>query len=77
MMKYCMGPEKYKVLRIDDPDFGCEGVPDSCSPQASVVLADKNGEQIVVRQDDDMLYKRQIEEGCTVCFDDENKLVCC
>ena len=72
-----MNNEKYIVLRIDDPDFGCEGVPDGCSPSASVVLADDKGNQFVVRQDDAMLYLRKIDEGCTVRFDDEKKLVLC
>ena len=72
-----MDSEKYIVLRIDDPDFGCEGVPDGCSPSATVILSDENGKQFVIRQEDAMLYQRQIDEGCTVCFDKENNLMLC
>lgn len=72
-----MDHEKYIVLRIDDPDFGCEGVPDGCLPSASVVLVNEKGDQFIVRQDDEMLYQRKIDEGCTVRFDEENKLVLC
>ena len=40
--------ETYTVLRIDEPDFGCEG---------------SNGEEIFVKERDALLYEMDINEG--------------
>lgn len=66
---------KYKVIRIDEPDFGCEGVPEGCSPSDTVTLSSESGEILSVQQDDAMLYSRKIDEGSIVIFDDDNNLV--
>lgn len=70
-----MKSEKYIVLRIDEPDFGCEGVPDGYSPSDTVLLESESGEHLTVRQDDAMLYSRKIDEGSEVCFDNDKNLM--
>lgn len=55
--------EEYTVLRIDDPDFGCEGLPEGQVSMATVTLEDQNGNKLVLKQQDALLYDRDINEG--------------
>ena len=58
---------KYQVVRIDeDIDFGCEERSADEPVMAVVVLQDENGNESRIRQEDQMLYDRNIEEGDTV-----------
>ena len=71
MKKYAI----YTVCEIsEDMDFGCEERPADVQRMAVVMLTDQNGEKIQVKQPDDMLYEREIEEGDSVYFDSEGRL---
>jgi hypothetical protein len=65
----------YTIIRIDEPDFGCEGRPDGAVAVDLVWLRKENGEELVVSQEDKMLYERNLNEGDKVVFDEENKLI--
>lgn len=66
---------RYKVLRIDeDIDFGCEEHREGSPVMAVVTLQDEEGNEIRMRQPDQMLYDRDINEGDVVVLDDEQKL---
>ena len=62
--------EIYKVIRIDDPDFGCEGIPDGTVPMATVFLRDEAGNEKMVKEKDALLYQYNIVEGDSVFFKD-------
>ena len=54
---------KYQVMRIEeDLDFGCEERGADEPVMAVVVLKDENGTESRIRQEDQMLYDRNIEE---------------
>ena len=56
--------ETYTVLRIDEPDFGCEGRPDGVEPVDRVLLKKgSNGEEVFVNERDALLYEMDINEG--------------
>nr|WP_296044438.1 hypothetical protein [uncultured Blautia sp.] len=56
--------ETYTVLRIDEPDFGCEGRPEGMEPVDRVLLKKgSNGEEIFVKERDALLYEMDINEG--------------
>ena len=58
---------KYQVMRIEeDLDFGCEERGADEPVMAVVVLKDENGTESRIRQEDQMLYDWNIEEGDTV-----------
>lgn len=63
--------KKYKILRIDEPDFGCEGRPDGQPVMARVVLRDKVGEELVVEAGDAWLYQVDMKEGDMVFYSEE------
>lgn len=66
---------KYTVLRIDeDIDFGCEEHAADAPVMAVVTLRDENGLEIVLRQPDQMLYDRDINEGDEVILDRNQEL---
>lgn len=60
--------EIYTVIRIDDPDFGCEGIPDGAVPMATVYLRDEAGNEKIVKEKDALLYQYNIVEGDRVYF---------
>ena len=62
--------KRYKIVRIDEADYGCEGRPDGEEAMDSVWLEDENGERQIVRASDRMLYDRHLDEGSLVTFDE-------
>ena len=51
--------ETFNVLRIDEPDFGCEGRPDGMEVKDTVLLkSNYTGEEMTVREKDARLYER-------------------
>ncbi|MGN1155512.1 MAG: hypothetical protein ACI4TK_04990 [Agathobacter sp.] len=64
---------KYTVKRIDeDLDFGCEERVEGAPVMAVVTLIDDAGQEIKIRQPDQMLYERDINEGDVVFLDEKN-----
>ena len=60
----------YTVKRIEeDLDFGCEEREEGAPVMAVVTLVDSFGEEIRVKEEDAMLYERDINEGDKVYFD--------
>ena len=61
----------YRVVRIEeDVEFGCEERKEGDPVMAVVWLEDEDGEVKIVRQRDQMLYDRDINEGDRVWFDE-------
>ena len=66
----------YRVVRIEeDVEFGCEERKEGDPVMAVVWLEDEDGEVKIVRQRDQMLYDRDINEGDRVWFDERQELV--
>ena len=60
----------YTVKRIEaDLDFGCEEREEGTPVMAVVTLVDSFGEEMRVKEEDAMLYERDINEGDKVYFD--------
>ena len=60
----------YTVKRIEeDLDFGCEEREEGAPVMAVVTLVDSFGEVMRVKEEDAMLYERDINEGDKVYFD--------
>lgn len=56
--------ETFNVLRIDEPDFGCEGRPDGMEVKDNVLLrSNYTGQEMTVREKDARLYELDINEG--------------
>ena len=61
--------DRYKVINIDEPDYGCEGLPEGAVSKAMVMhLSAAPGERIMWVPDD-YLYDNDINEGDTVCIE--------
>lgn len=66
---------KYTVERIDeDMDFGCEERIEGAPVMAVVTLIDDDGQEIKLRQPDQMLYNKDISEGGVVFLDEKQEL---
>lgn len=66
---------KYTVERIDeDMNFGCEERIEGAPVMAVVTLIDDDGQKIKLRQPDQMLYNKDINEGGVVFLDEKQEL---
>ena len=66
----------YLVMRIDEPDFGCEGRPDGVEPMAKVTLRKlKSEEEIQLEIPDAELYQKEINEGNEVAFSSDGVIL--
>lgn len=66
--------KKYKIIRINEPDFGCEGLPDGEILKDDVLVEDENGEQSVVKIGDALLYALELDEGDLCLIDSEGNI---
>lgn len=64
--------EIYRVIRIDEQDFGCEGRPDDAQPMVDVTLRAKDGTEQIFQEKDILLYQREIEEGDAVLVEERH-----
>ena len=59
----------YKIIKINEPDFGCEGLPEGAVRMDEVYLQDARGETSIVEIPDAFLYEMQIDEGDDIAMD--------
>lgn len=62
--------EKYKIIRIDEPDFGCEGLPDGEVLKDDVLVEDTDGNRKTIKIGDALLYTLNLDEGDYCLIDD-------
>lgn len=66
---------KYIVKKIEeDLDFGCEERMQGVPVMAIVTLIDDHGQEIKLRQPDQMLYDKDIDQGDVVFLDEKQEL---
>lgn len=66
--------KKYRIERIEEPDFGCEGRPEGQPVMDSVYLIGENEECCRAEAADDWLYEMDINEGDMVYYSKETGL---
>ena len=65
----------YKVKEIqEDLDFGCEERSEDSQVMAIVLLTGEDGREKMTRQEDQLLYARNIDVGDNVVFDENGQL---
>lgn len=55
--------KKYRIIKIYEPDFGCEGLLEGQKKMDDVVLKDEAGNEILVKIADEELYAKNLNEG--------------
>ncbi|HCW23808.1 MAG TPA: hypothetical protein DGX96_09295 [Lachnospiraceae bacterium] len=80
--------ETWTIVRIEEPDYGCEGVPDEVvqgkvlrtADMDRVVLRDSKGQEKIVHAPDEFLIRHALDEGSTcdpslfLPFDETDKI---
>ncbi len=66
--------EIYKIIRIDEADFGCEGVPDGQPVKDEVTIETQSGSQFIMQIEDALLYKLDLNEGDSFSIDGEGNI---
>ena len=61
-----MDEKTYVLTQILEDDYGCEERPAGQAVTVLVLLTDSEGNETVLRQEDQWLYEQQIDEGDTV-----------
>ncbi|MBR1529451.1 MAG: hypothetical protein IJ642_09140 [Oscillospiraceae bacterium] len=61
--------QAFKILKILEEDYGCEGVPDDEEPLCRVLLEDQNQNQIWKKIPDSYLTAHHLNENDTLCLD--------
>lgn len=59
----------WRVKRIQEDDYGCEERPENKKVKVLVTLADENGQERILRVEDDWLYQHGIDEGDLFPYD--------
>lgn len=54
---------KYKIIRICEEDYGCEGIPENEELMCSVLVQDIDGNEKLMRIADSYLLKNNLNEG--------------
>ena len=67
---------EYIVKDIEEPDFGCEGLPDGQVITDKVTLAGENGDIIKMEIPDAYLYEKNIDVGDKVMINDKTIVKC-
>lgn len=62
--------QKYEVIRIDEMDYGCEGIPEGEELMVMVWLKAEDGTKQTIRYQDALLYASQIDIGTWVTYED-------
>ena len=57
---------KYTIVRIDEPDFGCEGLLEGCVRMDQVWFEDETGERKMLEVADALLYEKDLTEGMRI-----------
>ncbi len=65
---------EYKVIRIIEPDFGCEGLPDGEELMDTLVLEDNVGDTVTIKAEDKKLYELDVCENDIVTLDDRKNI---
>ena len=57
------GQKQYRILRIDEPDFGCEGRDDGEAAYDEITLVNEQGETCLVRMEEQQVWSMGLDEG--------------
>lgn len=65
----------YRIIRIEEPDFGCEGRPEGQEIKDKVFLEEEQTkEETIIFMEDKLLYERDIDEGSKVMINQDGRL---
>lgn len=67
--------EIYKIIRIDEADHGCEGIPEGQEVKDEVTIETQSGSQFIMQIEDALLYKQDLNEGDSFSIDNSGNIV--
>jgi len=59
---------EFQIIRILEPDFGCEGLPDDKELTDKVYIKNRQGAEKVIEVEDALLYRLNLDEGDWLCL---------
>ncbi len=65
----------FKIVKIEEPDFGCEGVPEGELIRDEVTILGQNGKEFIMRVEDKLLYEKDLNEGDSFMIDESGNMV--
>lgn len=67
----------FKIIRIDEQDHGCEGIPEGQEPKCEVTIEAADGKQFIMQIEDALLYERGLNEGDSFRISEDGTPVKC
>ncbi|MBQ1388429.1 MAG: hypothetical protein IIY78_02270 [Clostridia bacterium] len=67
--------EIFKIIKIDEADFGCEGVPEGQPIRDSVVIENESHNEFIMQIEDSLLYEKDLNEGDRFTVDENGNIV--
>ncbi len=65
----------YRIIRIDEQDHGCEGIPEGQPVRDDVVIENENHKEFVMQIEDSLLYEKELNEGDCFTVDENGDIV--
>lgn len=66
--------EKLNIIKIMEPDFGCEGLPDGQELTDKVYVEAPDGSRRIIAIEDKLLYDLDLDEGDSFCLMDDGTI---
>lgn len=60
----------YTIIRIDEPDFGCEGRPEGQPAMDTIILRGEAGQEFTVQMEETRVWELDLDEGKKVILDE-------
>ena len=67
--------EVFKIIRIDEADFGCEGAPDGEPIRDEVTIKTESGAEYIMQIEDALLYSADLNEGDSFSVSEDGSLI--
>ena len=68
------GQKQYRILRIDEPDFGCEGRDDGEAAYDEITLVNEQGETCLVRMEEQQVWNMGLDEEMLVWVGEDGQI---
>lgn len=64
----------YTIIRIDEPDFGCEGRPEEQPAMDTIILRGEAGQEFTVQMEETRVWEFDLDEGKDVILDETGEI---
>ncbi|MBP3489765.1 MAG: GNAT family N-acetyltransferase [Roseburia sp.] len=64
----------YTIIRIDEPDFGCEGRPEGRPAMDTMILRGEQGQEVTMQMEETRVWELGLDEGKDIILDEKGEI---